>query len=121
MICAPDLSGKSVLVVEDDYSLASDAVAALRTAGAEIIGPCPSVEAAYRTIDSVLPTAAVLDLNLGGGGPRFEVARKLRGRGVPFVLVTGYQPSILPDELKDVPVLQKPVLMQDIVAAVSRL
>jgi len=121
VICAPDLSGKSVLVVEDDYSLAPDTVAALRTAGAEIIGPCPSVEAAYRTIDSGLPTAAVLDLSLGGGGPRFEVARKLRGRGVPLIVVTGYQPSVLPDQFKGVPVLQKPVLMHDVVAAARRL
>jgi hypothetical protein len=33
---------------------------------------------------------AVVDLNLGGGGPRFEVARLLQQRGVPFVFVTSY-------------------------------
>lgn len=121
MTAASDLSGKSILVVEDDYFLASDTVSAFRAAGAKIHGPCANVEAAYRQMDSGLPTAAVLDLNLGGGGPRFEVARRLRNRGVPFILVTGYQPSVLPDDLKDVPVFQKPVLLQDIIAAIGRL
>lgn len=120
-MAACDLNGKSVLVAEDDHFLASDAVSALRAAGATIVGPCPSVEAAYRQMDRGLPSAAVLDLNLGGGGPRFEVARRLRRRGVPFIFVTGYESSIVPDELKDVPVFQKPVLMQDVVAAISRL
>jgi DNA-binding response OmpR family regulator len=118
---ACDLSGKSILVVEDDHFLASDTIAALRAAGATIMGPCSNVEAAYRHMDVALPTAAVLDLNLGGGGPRFEVARRLQNRGVPFIFVTGYQPSVLPDDMENVQVLQKPVSMQDVIVAVSRL
>ena len=121
MITAFDLSGKSILVVEDDHFLASDTVAALRAAGAAILGPCSTVEAAYRQMDGDSPTAAVIDLNLGGGGPRFEVARRLRTRGVPFIFVTGYQPSVLPDDLQNVSVLQKPVAMRDVIVALSRL
>jgi|SRR5215217_9252481 len=121
MISSCDLSGKSILVVEDDHFLASDTVAALRAAGATIVGPCSNVETAFRQMDVVLPTAAVLDLNLGGGGPRFEVARRLQSRGVPFIFVTGYQPSVLPDDLQNVTVLEKPVAMQDVIEALSRL
>jgi hypothetical protein len=34
-----DLRGHRILVVEDDYYLATDAARALRGAGAEVIGP----------------------------------------------------------------------------------
>jgi len=39
---APDLRGHRVLVVEDEYCIASDTARALRSAGAEVMGPCPS-------------------------------------------------------------------------------
>jgi PAS domain S-box-containing protein len=86
MTGAPDLTGKIVLVVEDD-----------------------------------IPTAVVLDLNLGGGGPRFEIAHRLVKLGTPFVFLTGYDPDVIPDELADIVRLQKPISLRDVVEAVSRL
>jgi hypothetical protein len=83
MTNAPDLSGRRVLVVEDDYYLASDAAAALRGAGAEVLGPCPDAQATLDLLKRAEPTHAVLDLNLGGGGPKFDVAHVLQERGVP--------------------------------------
>ena len=118
---APNLTGRSILIVEDDYSLAADIASALRGAGAKVLGPCANEEASYRQIDSVLPTAALLDLSLGGGGPRFEIAYKLLRRGVPFAFLTGYDPEVVPDDLKTVPLLRKPVAAEDILDAVSRL
>lgn len=46
MTDAPDLTGRRVLVVEDDYYLAGDTAAALRRAGAAVLGPCPTEDAA---------------------------------------------------------------------------
>lgn len=121
MTGAPDLTGKIVLVVEDDYYVASDTAAALRGAGAEVLGPCPTEEDALNLLEEETPTAAVLDLNLGGGGPRFEIAHVLVKRGTPFVFMTGYDPDMIPDELADVVRLQKPIALRDIVEAVSQL
>jgi PAS domain S-box-containing protein len=118
---APDLTGRSVLVVEDDYYIASDTAAALRGAGAEVLGPCPNADATLDLLRTQTPTHAVLDLNLGGGGPKFEIARVLAERGVPFVFMTGYDPDVIPAELKDVPRLQKPVAARKIVETVSQL
>ena len=42
------LSGRRVLFVEDEYFLADALDAALREAGATVLGPVPSVEAALR-------------------------------------------------------------------------
>lgn len=83
MTGAPDLSGKTVLVVEDDYYVASDIAAALRGAGATVLGPCGTEEDALHLLQDESPTAVVLDLNLGGGGPKFAIARQLIERGIP--------------------------------------
>ena len=121
MIGAPDLTGLKVLVVEDDYYQAADADAALRGAGAEVLGPCANEEKARDLLNSEMPTHAVIDLNLGGGGPNFEVARLLKSLGVPFVFLTGYDAQVVPQELTDVVRLQKPVEFRQIIEEVGRL
>ena len=121
MTGAPDLTGRNVLVVEDDYYLAGDTAAALRGAGATVLGPCPSEEAALDLLERETPSHAVLDLNLGGGGPRFEIAHTLKARGVPFIFLTGYDPDVVPPDLADVARLQKPVALRTIVETIERL
>ncbi|MCA1411740.1 PAS domain-containing protein [Bradyrhizobium sp. NBAIM20] len=121
MTNAPDLTGRKVLVVEDDYYIAGDTAAALRGAGAEVLGPCPDEDATLELLGSQMPTHAVLDLNLGGGGPKFAVARLLKERGVPFVFLTGYDPNVIQNELADVVRLQKPIPQRKIVEAVADL
>lgn len=121
MTNAPDLAGRRVLVVEDDYYMAGDTAAALRGAGAQVLGPCLSEQAAFDLLDHETPTHAVLDLNLGGGGPRFAIARGLRDRGVPFLFLTGYDREVIPAELQDAVCLQKPVVFGELVEAVSRM
>ncbi len=80
------MTGRSVLVVEDDYYLVGDTAAALRDAGATVLDPCPNEDATLNLLETETPSHAVLDLNLGGGGPRFEIAHALKGGGVPFHL-----------------------------------
>lgn len=121
MTDAPSLTGRRVLVVEDDYYLAGDTAAALRGAGAQVLGPCPGEEAALDLLENETPTHAVLDLNLGGGGPRFEIARELKARDVPFLFLTGYDLDAIPHDFEKVVRLQKPVSFRDIVEALHRL
>lgn len=121
MTGAADLTGRRVLVVEDEYYMARDTAAALSGAGAEVIGPCPTEEAALNLLTEQTTTHAVLDLNLGGGGPQFGIARQLRRRGVPFIFLTGYDPDAIAPEFADVARLQKPVSFRAIVEAVGAL
>ena len=114
-----DLSGHRILVVEDDYYLATDTARALRGAGAEVIGPCPTEEAARDAMAEAVPTGAILDLNLGDTGPSFGLATELGERGVPFILVTGYDAAVLPPALQAVTRLQKPVQLRQIVGALA--
>lgn len=60
MTGAADLTGRKVLVVEDDYYMACDTAAALVGAGAAVLGPCPSEEATFDLLEDEKPTHAVL-------------------------------------------------------------
>lgn len=113
------LAGCVVLVVEDEYFIASDTADALKEAGAIVLGPCPSAVEALRLIKEFRPTHAVLDLNLDGAGPAFEIARALRDHQVQSIIVTGYDASIVPRDLADTPCLQKPVLYHEVVEAIA--
>lgn len=63
-----------VVLVENDYFTTDDAAMALRSAGAVILGPRPTVDGAMHVLVEFQPSHAVLDLNLDGQGPRFETA-----------------------------------------------
>ena len=83
--------------------------------------PCSNEETTCDLLSRYTPTHAVLDLNLGGGGPRFEVAHMMKARGVPFVFVTGYDSEVIPTDLQNIVRLQKPIEYRAVVEAVSRL
>jgi DNA-binding response OmpR family regulator len=108
------LCDQRILVVEDEYSLATDTADALQRAGAKVLGPFSSEQSALDQIRSEAPTIALLDINLGSG-PSFDVARILKQRGVPLVFITGYNQEIIPAEFESAPRLQKPVEMRQIV------
>ena len=114
------LNGCSVLVVDDDFYLAEDNREALEEAGAIVLGPYGLEDEALASIEDDLPDLAVLDLNLGTG-PSFKVARAMRARGVPMVLVTGYDADVIPPDLADTPRLEKPVSGAKLVATVTEL
>ncbi|MBD8907814.1 PAS domain-containing protein [Methylorubrum zatmanii] len=118
MTSQADLSGYRILVVEDDYYLATDTARALQSAGAEVVGPCPSEEAAREALAEVRPTAALVDINLGDG-PSFTLAGLLRENGIPFVFVTGYDEGVIPAEFSDVERLQKPVELRRVITILA--
>lgn len=116
----PDLSGYRVLVVEDDYYLATDAARALQGAGAQVLGPCPTELSARAELSERRPDAAVVDINLGSG-LSFKLAETLKDQGIPFVFTTGYDREVVPEEFSDVEHLMKPIQLRHIVKAISKL
>jgi CheY-like chemotaxis protein len=81
--------GKNILVVEDESLVALAIADVLRNAGLNVVGPPASVAEAIQCIESAGCDAAVLDINLGSETAE-PIARALRGRGTPFVTVSGY-------------------------------
>ena len=41
---APNLTGRRILVVEDEYFIADDIARALTSLGAEVVGPAPDLQ-----------------------------------------------------------------------------
>ena len=102
------LAGMNILLLEDDYYLATDAQQGLEDAGATVVGPFREADEAtsHATADEL--DCAVLDINLGDG-PCFGTARALRDRNIPFLFITGYDQSVIPAEFSSVRWLEKPV------------
>ena len=120
MIDQAGLHGKRILVIEDDYYLASDEAAALKETGAIIVGCTGDVSEARRFIDKELIDCALVDINLGYG-PSFDIARALRDRQIPFAFTTGYDAAAIPNEFVNIPRLEKPFTQPKMLALLGKL
>ena len=117
----PDrLAGKQILVVEDEYFIASDLRRALVAEEALVIGPVSSLAAGLDLAEREGIAAALLDVNLEGDSS-LAIADRLAARGVPFVFVTGYDDWALPDAYRHVPRISKPFAVPTVLAALDQL
>ena len=118
------LKGKRVLVVEDEPVVSMLVEDGLRGAGAEVLGPAPTVDHALRLVEGAAAdggiSAAVLDINLDGRrvGP---VADRLAALGVPFLFATGYGDDCDTGGHGAAPILHKPFAPEKLIAAVEAL
>ena len=110
------LEGVRVLLVEDEYLVASLIEEMLEIAGCIVTGPIPRLAQAVDAADRETCDAAVLDVNLAGERI-YPVADILSRRNIPFVFVTGY--GVLPSEYADRPRLCKPFKMADLLDTLS--
>jgi CheY-like chemotaxis protein len=121
---AATLTGKRVLVVEDEALVAMLVAEELRGAGAEIVGPAPSVDDALRLVEAAAAdggiSAAVLDINLGGQHVA-PLADRLAALGVPFLFATGYGENRDARGHDAAPVVEKPFDRERLVASVAAL
>lgn len=113
------LAGKRVLVVEDEYFIASDLRRQLAREGAEIVGPVGNLAAGLTLAEQPLD-AAVLDVNLADT-MSYPIADCLKAREVPFLFLTGYDGWSLPDTHRDAPRMAKPYAAGSVVRMVSDL
>jgi CheY-like chemotaxis protein len=117
------LAGRRVLLVEDEYLIAETMEEWLRMAGAEVIGPVPSVAHALALIEGAAPRldGAVLDVSLGRGETARPIADRLNELGVPFVFATG-DLRIIDDRVhRERPRLEKPIRRLQLLATLEAL
>jgi DNA-binding response OmpR family regulator len=115
-----NLAGINVLVVEDDYFVASECADLLRGQGANVLGPVPDMDKARDALATGHVDCVLLDVNLKGEMV-FELAHELVAKGVPVAFTTGYDVSILPPGLRDAPCLHKPVEVRHLVNTITGL
>jgi CheY-like chemotaxis protein len=83
------LKGARILLAEDDAILAFDMLCALRSAGAEVVGPASTLADALPLAHGALLTCAVLDVNLRRQTV-FPVAEVLKKRSIKIIFHTGH-------------------------------
>ncbi len=102
------LSGRRVLIVEDESLVAMLLETILEDMGCTPVGPASTVdEGMALAAGGDALDAALLDVNVAGRQV-FPVAQALKDRGVPFVFSTGYGEGGLPDEWRGQCTIQKP-------------
>ncbi len=113
------MKGMRILVVEDEYLVAEELRLGLEAAGATVVGPLPTLAKAEAMLDNEAAIdCAVLDINLAGK-PVFALADRLGTAGVPFLFLSGYTKGGLPPRFASAPLLEKPVDMATLAAAVK--
>lgn len=112
------LAGLRILVIEEEFLIALDMEQLCSDNGAANVAIVNRMAPPYDLPDC---DVAILDLKLSGPSTA-PLAQHLRQRGVPFVLVSGYQDrEELSRQFPGAPVLQKPYMPEDLLSAVTSL
>ena len=109
-----------ILIVEDEPLVSILIEDVLAEIGWDFVGPARSVSEALALAEVEALSAAVLDVNLDGM-PVDPVSEALERRGIPYLLMTGYQRAELPLSLRHAPVLEKPFEPMTLLDAVRSL
>ena len=110
-----DISGRTILIVEDEPIIAFGLEDLLASAGAESL-TAGSLEEAGQALAASEVDAAILDVNVNGEHS-YALAERLIEQGLPVIFATGYGEALHPENLADVPTISKPYTMKDIVTA----
>jgi len=113
------LAGRTILIVEDDYYVAQECANVVRREGGQVLGPVPDPEQARALVRESTPDCALLDVNLKGEFS-FSLAEDILNEGIPAIFTTAYEAVFMPQWLRHVPLLMKPINMQELVALVTR-
>jgi CheY-like chemotaxis protein len=113
------MSGRSILVVEDEPLIAMMLEDFLETLGHSVHATCDNVEGAIAEAKKGGFDLAILDVNLAGE-TAWPVARALRDKRIPFVIATGGHVEPPPPEFKDVPVIEKPYTVDRVTPALEK-
>ena len=104
---------RRVLLVEDEVLVGMMVHDILVDNGLSVVGPCGSVADAVAALANADLSCAILDLNLGGE-TTYGIAKTLTERCVPFAFVTGYGRESIDSAFQDVPILQKPIMREEL-------
>lgn len=114
------LSGRRMLVVEDEMLVLMNIEIAFEELGCSAIHAAASVAEALALLVRHDFDAALVDVNLSGE-KSYPVADALAQLGIPFIFSTGYSDHGDRPDLEDRPVLRKPYTSAALIAAFESL
>jgi DNA-binding NtrC family response regulator len=108
------------LIIEDQALIAMSVEGYLEDVGFEV-QTVASVAQGREWLKDNTPEFVILDFMLKDG-PATELARELHGRGIPFIVYSGYSRHLgVPSVLQEVPWLDKPTAREDLLKALVTL
>lgn len=108
-----------ILVVEDNYFIATALEDILRDADHEVLGPFATAEEALEVISTGEVDGALLDFSLREGDS-VAVANELIRHGCPFAFVTGFGGAdAIPPSLAQITRIKKPYSIEQILSVVE--
>ena len=108
-----ELKGLRVLVVEDEPIVAMLIEDTLTDLGCVVADVASRFEDAMKMASELNFDVAILDVNLNGH-QTYPLAQRLLDRRIPFAFATGYDPSGLQFEFRQIPILAKPFRQVDL-------
>ena len=119
MIC---LTGRCILIVEDEMLIALMLQSMLEEIGHHVAGRAGTVADAIAIIERGTQSidAATLDVNLAGE-PSNAVADALNAHGIPFIVTTGYDDPRMLADFHGLPVVHKPLVPRQLEQALQSL
>lgn len=115
-----ELTGRKIFLVEDSPVVSSFAEDVLAELGCEVVGPAANMASARELAQEATMDGAIVDLRIRGD-KIFPICEILAGRGVPFVITSGYADWTMPEKWQDRPQLPKPYTLGDVEAALGKL
>jgi PAS domain S-box-containing protein len=114
------LTGKKIIIIEDEPLISMDLESTLTAAGYQVVGTAGTVGDARVLSMTADCDAALLDANLAGHTVE-ELAATLTKRNVPFAFVTGHGRDALPQGFQNAVILRKPFSQNELIAMVELL
>ena len=114
---ATPLTGKRLLIAEDEPIIAMDYAAILTSAGAHIVATATTATEAIAQLQHIRVDAAVLDFVLADRNSD-PLQAVLNEKGIPFVVVSAYPPVLVRSSGAQ-QILHKPISAIDLCAAVK--
>jgi CheY-like chemotaxis protein len=108
-----------ILIAEDEAIVSMLIEDVLSAMGCHVVGPAGRLDEALALAAAEPLEGAVLDVNLAGAAVH-PAAELPAGRGIPFLLVTGYEARHLPPEGQSRPLLHKPFDPEQLRQALQR-
>ncbi len=117
---AGGLTGRRVLILEDEWLVAEHLEHLVRAAGGVVVGPFAATGQALARIAAGETDVALVNVDIGQRRATW-VATALRDRGIPFVLIVPYRGARYAEPaLRDAPRLSRPGSVGELMQAVAR-
>lgn len=113
------IAGSVILILEDEPVIGMALEDLLVDQGAETVYASTLAQGEDHAETNRLD-AAILDVNIHGHDC-YELARTLGEKGVSVIFATGYDATMHPHDLAEVPVIRKPYGMAEVIQAFDKL